>query len=518
MVRTLFFVIAFVISASIIALGLFVSPNYYFAFIVFGPLILLGIRDVLQNEHAIRKNFPVIGNLRYLLESISPEIQQYFVERRTDGRPISKNKRAVIYQRSKNLGSTHAFGTEENIYSEGYEFIIQSLYPSYVLEEEPRVLIGGKDCQQPYSASLYNISAMSFGSLSENAVKALNGGAKIGGFYQNTGEGGLSPHHLQGGDVVWQIGTGYFGCRNMDGTFSAENFKVNALKPTVKMIELKLSQCAKPGHGGVLPGKKNTPEIAAIRGVIAGETVLSPPGHSAFDSPEGMIQFIQHLRELSGGKPVGMKLCIGKAEEFEAICEAMVKLNLYPDFISVDGAEGGTGAAPLEFANYVGMPLYLGLVIADKLLIKHGIRNHVKIIASGKVFNGFGIIKALSLGADLTQSARAMMLSIGCIHAQLCNTNTCPVGIATQDKRLMKGLDPALKSVRAANYQKNTVHAFLELLAATGAKHPSELNSDYIMRMSEDGDTQSLTDIIKGWQYYQKHIGGTVAMPAAQKN
>lgn len=454
MVRTLFFVIAFVISASVIALGVFVSPNYYFPFVVFGPLILLGIRDVLQNEHAIRKNFPVIGNLRYLLESISPEIQQYFVERRTDGRPMSKNKRAVIYQRSKNLGSTHACGTEENIYREGYEFIIQSLYPSQVLEEEPRVLIGGKDCQQPYSASLCNISAMSFGSLSENSVKALNGGAKIGGFYQNTGEGGLSPYHLLGGDVVWQIGTGYFGCRNMDGTFSAENFKVNALKPTVKMIELKLSQGANPGHGGVLPGKKNTPEIAAIRGVIAGETVLSPPGHSAFDSPEGMIQFIQHLRELSGGKPVGMKLCIGKAEEFEAICEAMVKLNLYPDFISIDGAEGGTGAAPLEFANYVGMPLYLGLVIADKLLIKHGIRNHVKIIASGKVFNRFGIIKALSLGADLKQSARAMLLSIGCIHAQLCNTNTCPVGIASQDKRLMKGLDPALKSVRAANYQK----------------------------------------------------------------
>lgn len=517
MVRTLFFIISFVISAALVALGVFVSPNYFYVFILFGPLILIGIRDVLQNEHAIRKNFPVIGNLRYILESISPEIQQYFVERRTDGRPISKNKRAVIYQRSKNLGSTHPFGTEEDIYSEGYEFIIQSLYPAEVLEEEPRVLIGGKDCTQPYSASLYNISAMSFGSLSANAVKALNGGAKLGGFYQNTGEGGLSPYHLEGGDVVWQIGTGYFGCRKPDGTFSDERFKENALNPNVKMIELKLSQGAKPGHGGVLPGAKNTPEIAAIRGVIAGETVLSPPGHSSFDSPEGMMQFIQHLRQLSGGKPVGMKLCIGKAEEFEAICLAMVKLDVYPDFISIDGAEGGTGAAPLEFANYVGMPLYIGLVIADKLLIKHGIRDKVKIIASGKVFNGFGIIKALSLGADLTQSARAMMLSIGCIHAQLCNTNTCPVGVATQDKRLMKGLDPALKSVRAANYHKNTIHAFLELLAATGAKNPSELNSDHLMRMSEDGDAESLTDVINGWSYYKKHIG-LVVTPEAHLN
>ncbi len=507
MARTIFFIAAFFISSLIIALGLGVSANYFYWFILFGPLILIGLRDVFQKDHAVRKNFPIIGNLRYILESISPEIQQYFVERRTDGRPISKNKRAVIYQRAKDIGANHPFGTEEDIYSEGYEFIIQSLYPAEVLTEEPRVLIGGKDCTQPYSASLYNISAMSFGSLSQNAVMALNLGAKRGGFYQNTGEGGLSPYHLQGGDVVWQIGTGYFGCRNLNGTFSGEKFKENALKPEVKMIEIKLSQGAKPGHGGVLPGKKNTPEIAAIRGVIAGETVLSPPGHSAFNNAEGMIAFIQELRQLSGGKPVGIKLCVGKAEEFEDICKSMVKLDSYPDFISVDGAEGGTGAAPLEFANYVGMPLYIGLIIVDKMLIKYGIRKHVKIIASGKVFNGFGIIKSLALGADLTQSARSMMLSIGCIHAQLCNTNTCPVGVATQDKRLMKGLDPNLKSVRAYNYHKNTVHAFLELLAATGAKHPSELNSNHIMRMAEDGDAQTLTEIIEGWHYYKKHIG-----------
>jgi len=293
MVRTIFFISIFVISIAIVSLGIFVSVNYFFWYVLFGPLILIGLIDAFQNEHAIRRNFPVIGNLRYLLESISPEIQQYFVERRTDGRPISKNKRTVIYQRAKNLGATHAFGTEEDIYSEGYEFINQSLYPADVLHHEPRVIIGGASCKHPYAASLYNISAMSFGSLSENAVIALNQGAKLGGFYQNTGEGGLAPYHLQGGDLAWQIGTGYFGCRNLDGTFSPENFKINALRPEVKMIELKLSQGAKPGHGGVLPAKKNTPEIAAIRGVIAGETVLSPPGHSAFNGAEGLIKFIQ---------------------------------------------------------------------------------------------------------------------------------------------------------------------------------------------------------------------------------
>ncbi len=507
MVRTIFFIASIVVTAAIVALGYSISPNYYYLFILFGPLILIGVRDALQNKHAIRKNFPLIGNLRYILESISPEIQQYFVERRTDGRPISKNKRAVIYQRAKNLGSTHPFGTEEDIYSEGYEFITQSLYPAVIPHEEPRVTIGGKDCAQPYSASLYNISAMSFGSLSKNAVIALNRGAKMGNFYHNTGEGGIAPYHLEGGDLTWQIGTGYFGCRAEDGTFSREKYKENASRPTVKMIELKLSQGAKPGHGGVLPGKKNTPEIAEIRGVKAGETILSPPGHSAFQGPSGMVQFIAELRELSGGKPVGIKLCIGKVDEFEDICKAMVAADTYPDFISIDGAEGGTGAAPLEFANYVGMPLYVGLVIADKLLIKYGIRAKLKIIASGKVFNGFGILKAIAMGADLTQSARAMMLSIGCIHAQLCNTNTCPVGIATQKKSLMKGLDPADKSVRAANYHKNTVHAFLELMAATGATTPDELSTENLMRMSEDGDTHTMTEIIEGWHYYKKHLG-----------
>lgn len=513
MVRTIFVISSFLISAGITALGYFFSWNWMYLFIFFGPLILVGFRDMLQNKHAIKKNFPVIGNLRYILEGISPEIQQYFVERRTDGAPIDKNKRAVIYQRSKNLGATHPFGTEMNVYAEGYEFVTHSLYP-VVITEEPRVMIGEGQCLQPYSASLYNISAMSFGSLSKNAVMALNRGAQKGKFYHNTGEGGVSPYHLSGGDLSWQIGTGYFGCRNQDGTFSDEMFKTNAANPEVKMIEVKLSQGAKPGHGGVLPGKKNTPEIAKIRGVIAGETVLSPPSHSAFSDPTGLLQFCDKLRDLSGGKPVGFKLCIGKPEEFEAICEAMVITGSYPDFISIDGGEGGTGAAPLEYANHVGLPLFVGLVMADKLLKKYNVRDKIKIIASGKIFGGFEILKALSMGADLTQSARAFMLSIGCIHAQLCNTNTCPVGVATQNKALMRGLDPNDKYVRAYNYHHNTVHAFLELMGATGAKHPSELNTDNLKRMAEDGDVWTYTEIISSWHMIAKLTGETATAKA----
>ena len=340
------------------------------------PLIIIGYYDILQSKHAILKNFPVIGHLRYILESISPEIQQYFVERRTDGAPIDKNRRAIIYQRAKNIGATHPFGTEKNLYQEGYEFIVQSLYPAPVPHEAPRVTIGGDDCKQPYAASLYNISAMSFGSLSKNAVMALNKGALKGQFYHNTGEGGISPYHLQGGDLCWQIGTGYFGCRTLEGNFSPEKFKENATRPEVKLIEIKLSQGAKPGHGGVLPGVKNTKEIAEIRGVKPHETILSPPSHSEFDSPEGLLEFVQKLRSLSDGKPVGFKLCLGLPEEFERICKAMVNTQVYPDFISIDGAEGGTGAAPLEFADHVGLPLYVGLVMVDELLKK--IRAEVK--------------------------------------------------------------------------------------------------------------------------------------------
>ena len=508
MVRQIFIITSLIVIAGLVILGLKVSPNYFYWFILFGPIILIGIRDVTQTKHAVKRNFPVIGNLRYILESISPEIQQYFVERRTDGSPIDKNQRAIIYQRAKNIGSTHPFGTEENLYEEGYEFIVQSLYPAKIPHEEPRIIIGGDECTQPYSASIYNISAMSFGSLSKNAVMALNKGAQKGNFFHNTGEGGISPYHLMGGDLCWQIGTGYFGCRNDDGTFSDEKFTENATQKEVKLIEIKLSQGAKPGHGGVLPGKKVTEEIAKIRGVKPHTTVLSPPGHSSFNSPEGLLKFLQKLRQLSGGKPTGFKLCVGNPKEFEDICKAMVSTQIYPDFISVDGSEGGTGAAPLEFANHVGLPLYIGLTMVTEYLKKYNIRDKTKINASGKTFTGFGIIKSIALGADFCSTARAMMLSIGCIHAQLCNTNTCPVGVATQDKRLIKGLDVADKSERAYHFHKNTVHAFLELMAATGASHPTEIKRSSIMRMAEDGDVHTLDEIVNAWNCKKKFIDG----------
>ena len=506
MVRNVFIFLAVIIAAAIVALGQLLDPSWYYWFILFGPLIILGLYDIIQTKHTILKNFPIIGHLRYMLESISPEIQQYFVERRTDGSPIDKNRRAIIYERSKNLGATHPFGTENDISEEGYEFIVHSLYPAAVPHESPRVIIGGSECTQPYSAALYNISAMSFGSLSKNAVMAMNNGAKKGHFFHNTGEGGVSPYHLQGGDLCWQIGTGYFGCRNEDGTFSEANFIESATKPEVKLIEVKLSQGAKPGHGGVLPGVKNTPEIAAIRGIKPHTTVLSPPGHSAFNSPKGLLEFVQRLRKISGGKPTGFKLCVGNAEEFEAICQAMVETNIFPDFISVDGAEGGTGAAPLEFANHVGLPLDVGLVLVDELLKKYGVREHIKINAAGKIFSGFGIIKALALGADLCCSARAMMLAVGCIHAQICNTNTCPTGVATQNPKLMKGLNVPDKAERVYNFQKNTIHAFLELMAATGAKAPSEIKRSSVMRMAEDGDVHNMDEIINHWNIKKKVI------------
>lgn len=506
MVRIIFVLASLAISAGISALAILHHPYWLFAFILFGPLILIGFRDMLQTKHAIKKNFPLIGNIRYMLEAISPEIQQYFVERRTDGAPINKNSRAIIYQRSKNVGATHPFGTEMNVYEEGYEFITHSMYPKKV-KEEPRVLIGEAQCSKPYSASLYNISAMSFGSMSKNAVLAMNKGAAKGNFYHNTGEGGIAPYHLVGGDLSWQIGTGYFGCRNEDGTFNADMFQKNATLDSVKMIEVKLSQGAKPGKGGILPGKKVTPEIAKIRAVPVGKDVLSPSHHSAFSDPKSLLDFCDRLRELSGGKPVGFKLCIGKVEEFEEICKAMKETGQYPDFIGIDGAEGGTGAAPLEFANNVGLPLYVGLVMADTLLKKYELRDKIKVIASGKVFSGFGIFKALSMGADLTQSARSFMLSIGCIHAQLCNTNTCPVGVATQNKSLMKGLNVEDKYVRAYNYHHNTVKAFLELMGATGATHPRDLNTNNIKRMTEDGDVWTYTDVIASWNMVERLTG-----------
>lgn len=458
----------------------------------------MGIYDMIQTKHSIMRTYPVFGRMRFWMEDLRPKMYQYFVESDTDGRPINRIDRSTIYQRAKRQMDTMPFGTPLNVYEEGYEWMSHSIAPKdfHTLDHNPRVVIGNKDCTQPYSASILNVSAMSFGSLSSNAVEALNAGARIGGFAHNTGEGGISPHHLKyGGDIIWQIGTGYFGCRDEDGNFSRDTFRENASRPQVKMIELKLSQGAKPGHGGILPAKKNTPEIAAIRHVAPYTTVYSPPYHSAFSTPKGLIQFIQELRTLSGGKPTGFKLCIGRKSEFVGICKAMVELDIYPDFITVDGGEGGTGAAPQEFSNYVGAPMMDGLAFVHNMLVGFGIREHIKVIASGKILSGFHLVRAIALGADACNSARAMMMALGCIQALQCNTNKCPTGVATQNPSLVVGLVVEDKKQRVANYHEDTVKTFVELVGAAGLDNYRQLTRSHIYRRVFMNEVRTFEDI-----------------------
>ncbi|WCT10520.1 FMN-binding glutamate synthase family protein [Mucilaginibacter jinjuensis] len=468
------------------------------SFVIIGPIILIGVYDLLQQKHSIVRNFPVFGHFRFLAEELRPKVYQYFVESDTDGTPFNRQSRSVIYQRAKKVDDTSPFGTELDVYQNGYEWLNHSIaaIDHKELNSAPRVLIGGPQCTQPYSASVYNISAMSFGSLSENAILALNGGAKIGGFAHNTGEGGLSDHHLEpGGDIIWQIGTGYFSCRHKDGTFDYDAFAERAAKPQVKLIEIKLSQGAKPGHGGILPAAKVTSEIARIRLVEMGQDVVSPPGHTAFRTPIEMMHFIQKLRELSGGKPVGFKLCVGHKSEFLAICKAIVKTGIYPDHITVDGGEGGTGAAPLEFANSVGMPLREALAFVYDALTGFDLKKHIKVIASGKVATGFDLVKNFALGADMCNSARGMMFALGCIQALECNKNTCPTGVATQDKSLMKGLVVDDKKVRVANFQKETVASAVQMIGAGGLRTPCDLHRAYIYRRISPNQIQTYAEL-----------------------
>ncbi len=483
-VKHIFVLSSVTVVLAILLLGL-LSPYFLLGFIVVGPVILVGVVDMVQKRQTIRRNFPVIGNFRYMLEKVRPEIMQYFVETDTEGKPINRIFRSVIYQRAKKETSTSPFGTQWDVYRAGYEWIEHSIYAAHPkdLEPEQRVMVGGKDCQQSYLASRLNISGMSFGSLSKNAVLAMNAGAKMGGFAQNTGEGGISPYHLKhGGDLIWQIGTGYFGCRTEDGGFSAEGFQTNATRESVKMIEIKISQGAKPGHGGILPAAKNTEEIAAIRHVKPHTTVDSPPSHSAFNSSKGLMRFVKQLRDLSGGKPVGFKICIGKKAEFIEICEAMISTGIKPDFIAIDGGEGGTGAAPIEFADSIGMPLRDGLSFAIDTLRGYDLKKDIRVIASGKVFNGFHIARLIAIGADMVNVARAMMLATGCIQALQCNLNTCPTGVATQDDRLTKGLVVEDKAQRVANFHEATIKSFIELVAASGVHSADELQREHIFR------------------------------------
>ncbi|MGZ3882945.1 MAG: FMN-binding glutamate synthase family protein [Bacteroidia bacterium] len=482
--KTKFINISFVACLVVGALS-YLWPGALWAYAVILPLIIVGIMDMAQTRQTLKRNYPVIGRMRWWAEWMRPKIYQYFIESDTDGAPFNRLSRTVIYQRAKKVNDTTPFGTQLNVYETNYEWLNHSISPLHhdKVDHNPRVLVGGPDCTKPYSASIFNVSAMSYGSLSKNAIMALNGGAKIGGFAHNTGEGGLSPYHLEpGGDIIWQIGTGYFSCPNTDGTFNYEAFAERAVLPNVKMIEIKLSQGAKPGHGGILPAAKVTDEIAKIRLVEKGKDVMSPPYHTAFTTPLELVQFIKKLRDLSGGKPVGFKLCIGQKSQFIAICKAMIKTEIMPDFITVDGGEGGTGAAPLEFSNSVGMPLRDALAFVYDCLHGFGIKKHIKIIASGKVHTGFDLVKNISLGADMCNGARAMMISLGCIQALECNTNTCPTGVATQNPKLYKGLDVADKRVRVANYQQETIKAAVELMAAAGIEHPDKLHRSHIYR------------------------------------
>lgn len=469
----------------IFLLSYYLNPNWYVVLAIVGVLTILGYYDMFQKKHSIMRIYPVFGRLRFVMEELRPKIYQYFIESDIDGRPINRIDRSTVYQRAKEENDTMPFGTQLDVYSEGYEWLCNSMAPKDFdsLEQDLRVTIGNKDCKQPYSCSIYNISAMSYGSLSSNAVEAMNAGAKIGGFAHNTGEGGLSPFHLMhGGDIIWQIGTGYFGCRTADGNFNEKLFIEKSQHPHVKMIELKISQGAKPGHGGILPASKNTPEIAAIRNIEPHTLVASPPYHKAFSTPKELVLFLHKLRNLSGGKPVGFKICIGHKSEFIGICKAMVELDIYPDFITVDGAEGGTGAAPQEFSNYVGAPLLDGLDFVNNILVGLDIRKHIKIMASGKIITGFHILRAMALGADACYSARAMMMAVGCIQALQCNTNKCPVGVATQDPKLKVGLVVNDKKHRVANFHKHTVKSVVELLAASGLDKKENITKSHIYR------------------------------------
>ncbi len=476
-----------------------VWPLALWALIAIVPMWALALKDIRQTRHTIQRNFPVFGRMRWLMEVLRPGVHQYFIESNKDGRPFDRERRSLVYQRAKGERDTLAFGTEFRVYEPGYEWINHAMLPATLVHDAPRVTIGNSRCKQPYSASLLNVSAMSYGSLSKNAILALNKGAHAGGFYHNTGEGGISPYHLEGGgDLVWQLGTAYFGARDEEGRFSPEKFRERASLPNVKMIEIKLSQGAKPGHGGILPASKLTPEIIAIRGVVPGKDVISPPGHSAFDSPLGLIDFIEKLRQLSDGKPVGFKLCVGRSEDFIAIAKAMVERQIYPDFITVDGAEGGTGAAPMEFSNSVGMPLKEGLTLVHNVLVGLGIREHIRIIAAGKSVSAFDLARTLALGADLVNSARAMMFALGCIQAQACNSNTCPAGVATQDPKLTRGLVVDNKAPRVANYQRETVRTLLEVVSAAGLTHPNQLRPKHIMRRISASEVASFAKIYPG--------------------
>ena len=478
----------------------------WFSVVMFGALVAVGIYDVVQTKRSVLRSYPIIGHLRFMLEFIRPEMRQYFLESDVEAMPFSRSQRSLVYQRAKGDSDKRPFGTQLDVHAQGYEWMNHTVSPSTLASHDFRLWIGGEPgsalagasgCTQPYHASIFNISAMSFGSLSANAILALNAGAKRGGFAHDTGEGSISAHHrVHGGDLIWEIGSGYFGCRNDDGSFNADEFSANARDPQVKMIEIKLSQGAKPGHGGVLPGAKVTPEIAQARGVPVGVDCISPASHSAFDTPIEMLHFIARLRELSGGKPTGFKLCIGHPWEWFAMVKAMLATGITPDFIVVDGAEGGTGAAPLEFTDHVGSPLQEGLLLVHNTLRGVGLRERIKVGCAGKVVSAFDIARLMALGADWCNSARGFMFALGCLQAQSCHTGRCPTGVTTQDPLRQKSLVVPEKAERVFNFHQMTLHALKELVQAAGVMHPGEITAHHIVRRAADQKVMSLAQSI----------------------
>jgi glutamate synthase domain-containing protein 2 len=501
-----------VLTVAFLVLTIVHSVWWVIGVVIAAILVLIGLWDLLQTKHSILRNFPIIGHLRFLLEDAGPELHQYLVENDIEGRPFDRDTRSLMYERAKNVPDKKPFGTELDVYADGYTFMMHSVSP-HPMPDDPvqhlRITVGGEQCSHPYSLSVLNISAMSFGALGSAAVKAMNTGAKMGNFAHDTGEGGLSKHHLEpGGDVIWQIGTGYFGCRTEDGNFSPELFQKNAAHDQVKMIEIKVSQGAKPGHGGILPGAKVTEEIAEARIVPVGKDVFSPTYHKAFSTPLEMMAFIRQLRELSGGKPVGFKICIGNPVEFMSMVKAMIASDTYPDFIVVDGAEGGTGAAPLEFSDSLGTPLVEGIMLVQNTLVGAGVRHRIRLGASGKLVSASAMARAMALGADWCNSARGFMFAVGCIQSQRCHTNKCPVGVTTQDKSLQRALVVPDKATRVHQFHRNTVHALAEMCAAMGLDHPSQLSPSIMVKRVNHSMVQSFAEI---YQHYDDNslLNGT---------
>lgn len=479
-------------------------PSPYIYYFMDDPLInslwlltfalsFVGWYDVMQTRHAILKNYPIMGHFRFIFEDFRPEIRQYFIESDQDALPFSRMQRNLVYQRAKNENADKPFGSILDVYQADYRFIMHSMTPRPPANARDfRIQIGHAQCQQPYQASIFNISAMSFGSLSANAIRALNLGAKLGNFYHDTGEGSISPYHLEhGGDLVWELGSGYFGCRSLDGQFDPEKFAQQARLPQVKMIEIKLSQGAKPGHGGILPKDKISEEIAHIRGISRDVDCVSPSSHTAFHTPIEMMHFIQQLRELSQGKPVGFKLCLGQPWQFMSIVKAMLSTKILPDFIVVDGAEGGTGAAPIELIDYMGTPLRESLLFVHNTLMGAGLREQIKIGASGKIISAFDIASTLAMGADWVNSARGFMFAVGCIQAQSCHTNQCPVGVATQDAQRQKALHVPSKAQRVLHFHDNTLKALSELIAAAGLSHPQQIKAHHLAQRLNDREIKN---------------------------